>query len=179
MKYILTSFIALCIFQNADAQSSALEKPQGTVFTNDGYVISCGGGLVTAGGGGFGGSASVGLPFVGIINQSGGLECKLGLYVNLKKTGTNAVPLSKTERITANIYPNPTQGDVTINLSPDIGAPIRVMLYDEHGGELGEVKYSFDGEKLLMQIPNRAAGIYFLRVEGKNFAQAYKFTIVK
>jgi hypothetical protein len=179
MKHLFTFLFIFCIFRNAEAQSNAPAKPLGTNLSQVAIVTSSGGGPVAVQGNGFGGSTTVGLPFVG-ATQNGQYQSKLGLYVDLNKhSGTKSVPLSKTERSTANIYPNPTKGDVAINLPADFGAPSRVTLFDEHGGELGNLKYSFVGEKLLMQIPNRAAGIYFIRVEGKNVVEAYKFTIVK
>ena len=77
------------------------------------------------------------------------------------------------------MYPNPTKGDVTINLPADIGKSIRVALFDERGGECGNLKYSLNEEKLHLQIQNEPNGIYFIRVESKNFYQSYKLTLLK
>src|SRR5258708_40354392 len=153
MKHILIFLFLLCVYETADAQQ---------IFRPDAVVISCGGGPFVAHGSGFGGSATVGLPFVGGA-QNGQYQSKLGLYVDLHKNGKSAVPLSKAEKSMANIYSNPTKGDITINLPQDIGTTVHVALFDEHGGELGVLQYTLYGTDLHAKVADRADGIYFIR----------------
>ena len=181
MKYILTFAIVLCIFGNVKAQSQGPTKPQATIYSNDGYVISCGGALITAGsgGGGYSGSATVGLPFIG-TGKAGTLECKSGLFVGPPKKDTLqkgvSVPLENNAAI---VFPNPTSGNITLSVPKNIGAPINIKLFDEHGSDLGQIKYNIVGEQLHAQIQNKANGIYFIRMESRKFSQIYKITLVK
>jgi len=65
-----------------------------------------------------------------------------------------------------NVYPNPTQGNLTINIISEMDQTLNLMLTDLSGRVVGEdlIQASSGGSRTIMDLSDLDAGVYFVRV---------------
>ncbi|MCB0853985.1 MAG: T9SS type A sorting domain-containing protein, partial [Bacteroidetes bacterium] len=109
---------------------------------------------------------------------SGNFSVQLGFTpVILEETQTGTGMEVFKERLQTRIYPNPTSGITTLYLTAASPQSLQIELLDIHGKGITRI---FTGQlnqgqtNLIIDLRAYVAGIYFLRIVGKNVNEAHK-----
>lgn len=100
----------------------------------------------------------------------------LGWLMDIKVTGTSTFSVNENGVASFDIYPNPTAGNVTLNIAQGGTYNINVM------NMVGQVVYSEtvtvnSGEKLSRDFSSFDKGIYLVNLDGENGSKTSKLTI--
>jgi hypothetical protein len=147
------------------------------------YVVAGGGN--TGAGGGLMLSSTVGQPLIGLVADSSHFHGLGFWYLSadfiVTRVEDSRHELPTTFRLEQN-YPNPFNPQTTIRFAVPKPSEVRLKLFDLMGREVavlvderlqpGEYKVVFNGRRL-------GTGIYFYKLETRDFAQTRKLTILK
>ena len=166
---ILILLLASCV------SLAKAQQPSGDV-----KLISSGGGLVIGSGNGYSGSTTIGLPFVGIIdNSTTKYDSKIGLYGKPDSVTTWGVSNILDNASESFIYPNPTTGAANLTLPASMGKILQIDLIDISGKKLESLPYTISDQAAHVNIGTKPNGTYLLTVVGKNSVIKYKVTLQK
>jgi type IX secretion system substrate protein len=137
-------------------------------------AITCGGGVVSAGG--YAGNISIGLPFVGEIWNASGDTTMLGVYDDTAFISGVAMPSSI--QVLGNIFPNPSDGSITVP-APTTIANFHASLYDERGAfVLDATPFMMrEGNNIQFTLHGLASGSYMLTLDDGKERYSYKLSI--
>jgi hypothetical protein len=79
-----------------------------------------------------------------------------------------------------NIFPNPSDDLININLNSNVAEPIEIVIQDLTGKKIKSNEIDYDGHSLVpMNVSSLSKGIYFLSVKSKRCILTKEFTIVR
>ena len=81
-----------------------------------------------------------------------------------------------------NAYPNPFNPTTTINFSLKTDNKIKISVYDLNGREISSLlnqKISSGNYSIIWNARNQPSGVYFIRLEGKEFYDIKKVMLLK
>jgi len=77
------------------------------------------------------------------------------------------------------VYPNPSPGSFTLQLSPEIMGDFELSLYNSAGGLVHQSALIMDGHSIRIDLPDMQEGIYYLKVRGGSYQIATPLIIKK
>ena len=100
-------------------------------------------------------------------------NCLAPIFLHNEEVGTSG--------ITANIYPNPTLGNFTVEVSSETTRELVIEVYDVLGNlVMNKQQRVSEGEtKLNLSIEDNQSGIYFVRITDKENKEIYKGNLIK
>ncbi|MFP4526684.1 MAG: T9SS type A sorting domain-containing protein, partial [Bacteroidales bacterium] len=78
------------------------------------------------------------------------------------------------EELSVNVYPNPGNGNYSIELDGEMNESINVMVFNAVGKLVYQKKYKNPSSKETINITNQNDGIYFLKVTSNNTEKVIK-----
>jgi hypothetical protein len=104
------------------------------------------------------------------------ISLQLGMLISVsahdQKPQISAAPAEKS-RIQFNIFPNPTQGDVSLSFNLQKAGTVKITVFDMIGRSISEQKetYTAGSHRIDFSLSGQNAGIYFVQIDspdGKN-----------
>jgi hypothetical protein len=104
------------------------------------------------------------------------ISLQLGMLISVQahdQKPQQSQPIAEKNRIQFNIFPNPTQGDVSLNLNLHKAGIVKITVIDMIGRSISEQKesYTVGSHRIDFSLSGQKAGIYFVEVDspdGKN-----------
>ncbi|MDP2189330.1 MAG: T9SS type A sorting domain-containing protein [Sphingobacteriaceae bacterium] len=104
------------------------------------------------------------------------ISLQLGMLISAQahdQKPQQSQPIAEKTRIQFNIYPNPTQGDVSLTLNLQKAGTVKITVIDMIGRSISEQKesYTVGSHRIDFSLSGQKAGIYFVEVDspdGKN-----------
>ncbi len=90
-----------------------------------------------------------------------------------------AAPIVTKGEILFELYPNPVQDELRLNLKKFPSTTGRIIIYNILGNVMDEIDLQIDRKKYAFDITQYNEGNYFLKIEGERHAKLKKFTKVK
>lgn len=105
--------------------------------------------------------------------------CKDGRFVCL----SGSVGTEKIIRDDFNVYPNPSNGDLKINLALDNSCTVNIVLYNASGKEVSSLSKRLDAGKHVMELLNKetnklSPGIYFCTIRTDQSTTTSKIVVL-
>lgn len=113
--------------------------------------------------------------WVQIDGSGGGVSGKFSITVVSGKVGVEQQKVSGEVKL----YPNPANGQFTIEVAGNSIESIRVSLFDLTGRMVYDQTYKDHSEKLIIDPGNLSTGIYLVKVYSGNFSKSIKLVVEK
>jgi hypothetical protein len=104
------------------------------------------------------------------------ISLQLGMLISVQahdQKPQQSQSIAEKTRIQFNIFPNPTQGDVSLTLNLQKAGTVKITVIDMIGRSISEQKesYTMGSHRIDFSLSGQKAGIYFVEVDspdGKN-----------
>ena len=101
--------------------------------------------------------------FTATVTGNYAVEITVGNCVDTSACeNVNVVGIDELSKASVNVYPNPTNGIITVDFSSTVSS-VHYTLMSIDGKTVAQGKFS--GTKLMLNLENESKGIYFLKVE--------------